>query len=149
MRGVPSSDRPQSFLFLAGAVAMTVLAFTELPPLPDLLHAPATPYDHNPSVAMATEWRLVADAATVIPFGVSVSAIAEPRNATVETALHRDAVALLPGRRIIPAAFFAVPTHSEDDADYWIIAGPAPASPPRGERVLSTPLGTVWRRTVR
>ena len=143
------SDRPQSLLFLAGAVAMTALAFTELPPLADLLHAPATPYDHNPSVGMAKYWSLVSDAAKVIPYGVSVSAIAEPRDAAVETALHRDAVALLPRRRIIPAAFFAVPTHSEDDADYWIIAGPAPASPPRGERVLSTPLGTVWRRTAR
>ena len=147
MRGVPSPDRPQSFLFLTGALALTVLAVTELPPLPDLLHAPATPYDHSPATGMATEWRLVTDAAKVIPFGVSVCAVAEPRNAAIETALHRDAVALLPERRIIPAAFFAVPTHSEDDAEYWIIAGSPPASPPKGVRLLSTPLGTVWRRT--
>ena len=149
MRGVLPSHRPQSFLFLAGAVAMTVLAFTELPPLSELVRAPATPYDRNPAIGMATEWRLMTDAAKVIPPGASVSALAQPRNAAVETALHRDAVALLPGRRIVPAAYFAVPTHSEDQADYWIIAGPVPASPPRGERVLSTPQGTVWRRAAR
>ena len=143
------TDGPQSFIFLSGAVVLTALAITELPPLPDLLHAPATPYDHGPSTSMANEWRLVTDAAKVIPFGVSVCGVSEPRDAARETALHRDAVALLPGRKIIPAAFFAVPTKSENDAEYWIVAGPPPASPPRGERLLSTPLGTVWRRSGR
>ena len=148
MRGVPPSDRPQTFFFLAGAVVLMALAITELPPIPELLRAPRTPYDRNPAIGMAAEWRLLTDAAKVIPVGTSVSALAEPRNPDIETALHRDAVALLPGRKIFAAAIGAVPTHSEDQAEYLVIAGPAPASPP-GDRLLSTPEGTVWRRRAR
>jgi hypothetical protein len=143
---VLSSERPQNLLFLAGAVALTVLAFRELPPLPELLQAPATPFDRNPAAGIAADWRLFNEAAAVIPAGASVCAVAEPRNTGVETFLHREAVALLPGRKILAAALFDVPTHAEDRSEYLIVAGPSPAPPPRGERILSTPRGTVWRR---
>jgi hypothetical protein len=143
-----NSERPQAILFFAGAVILLALAIRELPPLPELLRAPATPYDRNPAVAMASEWRLFTAAAEVIPAGASVCALAEPRNPDIETNLHRDAVALLPGRKVFAAAVYAVATRSEDQAEYLVVAGPPPASLP-GERLLSTPQGTVWRRRVR
>ena len=139
------SDSPQLFLLLGGAAALTVLAITRLPPLPDLLRAPSTPLDRSASAATAPAWRLLRRASSVIPPGASVAPLSEPRNAVRETFLHREAVALLPGRKVIPAALWYVPTHTEYQAEFLLVIGPKPASPP-GDLLLETPDGTVWRR---
>jgi len=133
------------FLLLGGAAVLTVLAAVELPPLSELFRAPETPFDRTMALAAAPEYRLLSESAAVIPLGVSVCAVAEPRNALRETWLHRGAVGLLPGRRIIPAAVWNTPTHDEDRAEFRIVAGPRPALPP-GDLVLETPRGSVWRR---
>jgi hypothetical protein len=142
------SDTPQLFLLLGGAAALTALAITRLPPLPDLLRAPSTPFDHSAPPAAVAQYRLLLDAAAVVPPGASVASICEPRDPTRETLLHRETFALLPGRKVLAAAVWDTPTHSEDQADFLIIVGPKPATSP-GSLVLETPAGSVWRRSGR
>jgi len=98
--------------------------------------------------ASAESYRLFQAAAAVIPSGASVAPLSQPRDPVRETALHREAVALLPGRRVIPAALWDAPTHQEEGADFLIVAGPRP-SPPPGTLLLETERGTVWRRVRR
>jgi hypothetical protein len=141
-------DTPQLFLLLGGAAILTVLAITRLPPLPDLLHAPSTPFDHSAPPAAVRQYRLFVEAAAVVPAGASVSAICAPRSPACETSLHREAFALLPGRKVLAAAVWDTPTHSEDQADFLIVAGPKPATSP-GNLLLETPAGSVWRRSGR
>jgi hypothetical protein len=143
----PHSDVSQFFLLLAGAAALTALAITRLPPLPELLRAPSTPFDHSAPAAVA-QYRLFVEAAAVVPAGASVASICEPRDPTRETSLHREAFALLPGRNVLAAAVWGTPTHAEDQADYLIVVGPKPA-PSRGSLILETPAGSVWRRSGR
>ncbi|HSP93413.1 MAG TPA: hypothetical protein VLU06_02595 [Thermoanaerobaculia bacterium] len=141
-------DAPQLLLFLGGAATLTAFAITRLPPLTDLVHAPATPFDHSAPPAAVAQYRLFVEAAAVVPAGASVASLCAPRNPTCETVLHREAFALLPGRKVLAAAVWDTPTHSEDQADFLIIVGPKPATPP-GSLVLETPAGSVWRRSGR
>jgi hypothetical protein len=138
-------ETPQLLVFLGGAAALTALAITRLPPLPDLLHAPATPFDHSAPPVAGAQYRLLVEAAAVVPPGASVVPICEPRDLPRETNLHREAFALLPGRKVLPAAVWDTPTHAEYRADYLIVVGPEPARSP-GTLVLKTPAGSVWRR---
>ena len=138
-------ETSQLILFLGGAAALTALSLTQLPPLPDLLHAPSTLFDHSPPPAAAAQYRLFMEAAAAIPPGASVAAICEPRDAARETSLHREAFALLPGRKVLAAAVWDTPTHAEDQADFLIVVGKKPAAPP-GRLALETPAGSVWRR---
>ncbi len=138
-------ETSQLILFLGGAATLTALAVARLPPLHDLLHAPSTPFDHSPPPAAAAQYRLFTEAAAGIPPGASVAAICEPRDAARETSFHREAFALLPGRRVLAAAVWDAPTHAEDQADFLIVVGKKPAAPP-GLFVLETPAGSVWRR---
>lgn len=71
----------------------------------------------------------------------------EPLDAYKDTYFYYYAVALLPGRRVLPAAMWGAATDpaSWNAADYFVIAGSRPASPP-GELLLESPNGTVWRR---
>jgi hypothetical protein len=55
------------------------------------------------------------------------------------------AVALLPGRKVLPAALWNNPTHLEDQAEFLIVAGGKPAPAP-GSLLLETPSGSVWQR---
>ncbi len=76
-----------------------------------------------------------------------------PRSARRETPPARPSstakpFALLPGRKVLAAAIWDTPTHSEDQADFLIIVGPKPATSP-GSLVLETPAGSVWRRSGR
>jgi hypothetical protein len=141
----PRSDTPQFFLLLAGAAALTVLAIAKLPHFPEVLRAPSTPFDRNVAPGAAASYKLLHEASSVVPSGASVAAVSEPRNATRETSLHRFAVALLPGRKVLPAALWNSPTHLEGQADFLIVAGGQPAPPP-GKLLLETPGGSVWRR---
>jgi hypothetical protein len=140
----PPSERPSLFLFFGGAGVILLLSISRLPSPRDLLHAPATPFDLS-APSRVPSYRLLSEAASVIPPGVSVSPISEPRDHVKETSLHREAVGLLPGRKVLPAAIWDVPTNSEDRAEFLIVAGQRP-SPPPGELLLETPRGTVWRR---
>ncbi len=139
------SDTSRFFLLLGGAAVLTVLAISNLPRLPELLRAPSTPFDRGPIPAVAASYRLFRSATAVIPSGASVSPLSQPRDPVRETELHREAVALLPGMRVIPAALWDVPTHREEESDFLIVAGPRPSSPP-GALLLETPEGSVWRK---
>ena len=139
------SHSPQFFLFLGGAAALTALSISRLPPFPNLLRAPSTPFDRSAAAATAPDYRLFWEAASVIPRGASVAPISEPRNAVRETNLHREAIALLPGRKVLPAAVWGTPTRAEGQADFLIVVGGKPAPAP-GELLLETPAGSVWRR---
>jgi hypothetical protein len=142
----PRSDSPQFFLLLAGAAVLTALAISELPHFPEALRAPSTPFDRNAAPAAVADYKLFQEASPVVPSGSSVAALSEPRNAVRETSLHRFAVALLPGRKVLPAAVWDSPTHLEDRADFLIVAGGKPTPPP-GRLLLETPWGSVWRRS--
>jgi len=141
----PRSDIAQFFLLLTGAAALTALAIARLPPLPDLVHPPSTPFDRSAMPASAISYRLFQAAAAVVPAGASVAVLAQPRDAMRETALHREAVALLPGRKVVPAALWGVPTARESEADFLVVAGGIP-SPSPGKLLLEMPRGSVWRR---
>jgi len=141
---VSSPGRQQTFLFLGGAAVLLALSILRLPPLPEIVHAPATPFDRT-KPGMALEYRLLQEAAALIPEGASVSVVCAPRNFTRETQLHREAVALLPGRKVIPAAVWETPTYADEQAEFLIVAGPHHARE-RGTALLETPLGSVWRR---
>lgn len=133
-----------SRLFLGGAAVLLVISILRLPPLPDVVHAPATPFDRtNPK--MALEYRLLLEAAARIPEGASVSVVCAPRDFSRETELHREAVALLPGRKVIPAAVWGTPTYADEQAEFLIVAGPHHARE-RGTALFETPFGSLWRR---
>ncbi len=85
----------------------------------------------------------------MIPDRASVVARTEPPDAIQETYFHRFAISLLPGRRVLPAAYYGgfVDSKVWKDAQYMVVVGPKPAPPP-GRLVLETKEGTVWRRDV-
>jgi hypothetical protein len=141
----PRSDTPRFFLLLGGAAVLTALAIRGLPHFPEVLQAPSTPFDRNPAPDAAADYKLFQEAASVVPSGASVAALSQPRNAVRETSLHRMAVALLPGRKVLPAALWNNPTHLEGEADLLIVAGGKPAPPP-GRLLLEMPWGSVWQR---
>ena len=141
----PRSDSPQFFFLLAGAALLTALAIARLPPFPELVHAPSTPFDRSTMPGSAVSYRLFQAAAAVVPAGASVAALSQPRDAMRETSLHREAVALLPGRKVVAAALWDAPTGRESEADFLVVAGGIP-SPSPGTLLLEMPGGTVWRR---
>ncbi|HYV42113.1 MAG TPA: hypothetical protein VEO02_10030 [Thermoanaerobaculia bacterium] len=139
------SEVPQIVLLLAGAAALTALSVFRLPPMADILRAPSTPFDRSAAAAAAPDYSFLWEAAAHIPLGVSVAPVCEPRDPARETTLHREAVGLLPGRKILPAAVWNQPTHLEGQADFLIVFGPRPSSPP-GILIFETEKGSVWRR---
>jgi hypothetical protein len=112
-----------------------------------LFRAPRTPYDASEATITAPAWILLQRAAEVLPRDASVVVRVEPPDATNDSYVHRFAVALLPGRKIIPAALWGVPAPPEmlRDADYEVVVGSAPSTPP-GRLLLSIPEGGVWKR---
>jgi hypothetical protein len=131
---------------LAGSAILVLLALARLPPAESLLRAPETPFDQARSPSFAADWALLSRAAPLVPAGASVAARVEPPDPAVDTYLHRFAVALLPGRRVLPAALWGAPAPElEREADYLVVLGPRPTEPP-GELLLQTPAGSVWRR---
>ena len=134
-------------ILLAGSAILLGFSISLLPPDVALLQAPATPLDRVGAAAYAPAYRLLVAAASILPPDSSVAALSEPRDAARETSLHRMAVALLPGRRIFPAALWNVATPDLlQQADFLVVAGAKP-SPPPGKLLLETPWGSVWKRS--
>ncbi len=130
-----------ALLPLAGAAVLAGFSIAALPFSRGLFRAPRTPYGESP------DWILLQSAEPLIPRGASVLVRGEPPDATTDTYLHRFGVALLPGRQIVPAARWGVPSELQDmqAAEYEIVLG-RPPSPPPGRLLLEIPEGTVWRR---
>lgn len=134
-------------LSLAGSAILAGFSIAALPFSRGLLRAPRTPYDASDAAFTAPAWILLTRAEPLIPPAASVVARVEPPDATTDMFLHRFAVALLPGRKIVPAALWSVPTAPEvlGDADYEVVVGATTSSPGR-RLVISTPEGSVWKR---
>jgi hypothetical protein len=134
-------------LSLAGSAILAAFSIAALPFSRGLFRAPRTPYDASEADFMVPPWVLLQRANALVPRGASVVVRAEPPNPTTDSYLHRIGVALLPGRRIVPAALWGVSSPPDQlvDADYEIVVGPVASSPGR-RLVLSTPEGSLWRR---
>ncbi len=132
-------------LLLAGSAALSGLWISQLPLSATLLRPPSTPFDRG-KAPIAPIFRLLSRAATVLPDHARVVIRSEPRDASAETSLHKYGVALLPGRRVLPAALWSTPTPDLDDqAEYVIVLGRKPSSAP-GTLLFETADGSVWRR---
>jgi hypothetical protein len=131
----------KEILPLLGTAVLTAFSIAALPFSRGLFHAPRTPYGDAPA------WILLSSAESLIPRGAAVLPRSEPPDPTTDTYLHRFAVGLLPGRRIVPAARWMVPSAPEDmrPAEYEVVLGKKPEVPP-GRLLLETPEGSVWRR---
>jgi hypothetical protein len=139
--------RTSLLLSLAGSAILAGFSVASLPSSRGLFHLPRTPYDASAPDSSTGAYILLQRAEALIPRDASVVARAEPPDATTDTYLHRFAVALLPGRKIVPAALWSVPTDPAvlREADYEIVVGKPPLSP-AGRLLLSTPEGSVWKR---
>ena len=132
-------------ILLVGAIFMAVLSVRKLPGFRDLLHFPASPFDRCDPVA-APAFIFLQTAASQVPPGESATVMTEPRDAARESSLFGICVALLPGRRLLPAAQWSVFTPElSEDAHYLIVFGPQPAAQP-GTLVHGDSRGTVWKR---
>ncbi len=132
---------------LLGSALLAALALWHVPWRQGLVR-PRTLYDNSSARAVAPVYALLTAAAIGIPQGASVVVRAEPPDAMMETWYHRFAVALLPGRRALPSAFYGAFTAPElwRDAEYLVVVGPKPRPEP-GRLLLETPDGTVWLRS--
>ena len=132
---------------LAGSAILAGFSIAALPFSSGLFRAPRTPYDENDATFMAPAWILLKRAEPLIPPGSSVVVRVEPPDSGTDSYFHRFGVALLPGRKMVPAALWGVPTAPEvlGDADYEVVVGATTSSPGR-RLVLSTPEGSVWKR---
>jgi hypothetical protein len=134
-------------LSLAGSAVLAGFSVAALPFSRGLFRAPRTPYDASDAAFTVPAWILLERAEPLIPAGASVVVRVEPSDANTDSYLHRSGVALLPGRKVVPAALWGVPTPPEvrGEADYEIVVGRTTSSPGR-RLVLSTPEGSVWKR---
>ena len=113
------------------------------------LAPPPTPFSHGVTF-LGPAYSLLRDAAPRIPAGASVVVLAEPRHPGFESHFFRFGLALLPGRRVLPAAIFDSFTLPETwaAAEYRVVVHGGPTSG-EDELVLATPSGSVWRRRKR
>jgi hypothetical protein len=134
-------------LSLAGSAILAAFSIAALPFSRGLFRAPRTPYDASDAQFTVPAWILLQRAEPLIPPGASVVVRVEPSDSNTDSYLHRFGVALLPGRRIVPAALWGVPTAPELllVADCEIVVGATTSSTGR-RLVLSTPEGSVWKR---
>ena len=138
----------RSLLFsLAGSAVLAGFSVAALPFSHGIFRAPRTPFDASDAAFTVPAWILLERAESLVPAAASVVVRVEPPDADTDTYFHRFAIALLPGRKIVPAALWGVPTAPEvlGEADYEIVVGAATSSPGR-RLVLSTPEGSVWKR---
>lgn len=137
----------RTLLPLAGAALLAAFSLAALPFSRGLLRVPRTPYDASEAAVTVPAWVVLHQAAPLVPRGASVVIRSEPPDATNDSYLHRFAVALLPGRKIVPAALWGVPTAPDllKDSQFTIVVGRPPAVPP-GRLLLELPEGSVWRR---
>ena len=141
-----SADR-RTLLPLAGAAVLAGFSFGALPFSQGLLRVPRTPYDASEARFIVPAWIVLQRAAPLVPRGATVVVRTEPPDAVVDSHFHRFGVALLPGRRLIPAARWGVASEPAliQEAEYEIVVGPTAGSPSR-RLVLELPEGSVWRR---
>ena len=134
-------------LSLLGSAVLAGFSIAALPFSRGLLRPPRTPYDASEPDFVAPAWVLLRRAEPLIPAGASVLFRSGSPDPTNDTYLHRFAVALLPGRRIVPAARWGVPSKPADleGAEYEIVLGRSSFSP-SGRLLLEVPEGTIWRR---
>jgi hypothetical protein len=140
----------EAVVLLGGSAVLALWALTRLPSPPELFRPPATPFDRTQGhAASVPAFQFLSEAAKAVPRGATAAILAEPRDAARETTLHEEAVALLPGRRVLPAAqwSFFTPEY-EAQAEYLLVLGPPPAAPP-GKLLLAGSGGTVWKRASR
>jgi hypothetical protein len=132
---------------LLGSALLAALALWHVPWKQGFAR-PRTLYDNSSARAVAPAYALLTAAALGIPQGASVVVRAEPPDAAMEMWYHRFAVALLPGRRALPSAFYGSFTPPEvwRDAEYLVVIGPRPRPEP-GRLLLETIDGTVWLRS--
>ncbi|MGH9364960.1 MAG: hypothetical protein ACRD1B_06820 [Thermoanaerobaculia bacterium] len=117
-----------------------------LPPPRELLHPPATPFDRSLARRLAPAFALIAAARPVVPPEARVTVTSEPLDPALDNMTHRLAVALLPGRNVIPAAVMgASRPELAAQAEYVVVVGRQPFEMP-GDLLLARPEGTVWRR---
>jgi hypothetical protein len=127
---------------LLGAALLAAYSVAAIP-WASLARRPRTPFDASAAgPAVASGYVLLRDAAARIPRGASVAVVTEPRDPIRDGYLQRFAVALLPGARVRPAG------SDPSDADFVVVVGGRPATPP-GEPVFDSPEGSLWRRATR
>ncbi len=134
---------------LLGAAVLAGFSIASLPWKENLFRRPPTPFERSAAKSVAPLYAMLTAASSAIPDGASVVARTEPPDAVQETYFHRFAISLLPGRRVLPSAFYGGFVYPEvwKDAQFMVVVGPRPVPPP-GTLVLETPEGTVWRRDV-
>jgi hypothetical protein len=140
----------RALLPLAGSALLAAFSIAALPFSRGLFQAPRTPYDASEAAYIAVPaWIVLQRAGSLVPPGASVVVRIEPADASTDSYLHRFAVALLPGRRILPAALWGVATDPAEllAAEYVVVVGPVPSPPPPGVPLLEIPEGSVWRRS--
>jgi len=135
---------------LLGAGILTALVLSTIPFAASPLARPRTPFDRSAAAGIAPGFALLSAARAVLPEGASVVTRTEPPDAIQESHYHWIAVALLPGRTLLPSAMYGVftPPEVSATAGYVVVVGPRPAVTP-GTLLLETPDGSVWRRSVR
>jgi hypothetical protein len=141
------STADPALLPLFGSALLAALALWHVPWKQGLVR-PRSLYDQSGARAVAPAYTLLTAAALGIPQGASVVVRAEPPDAAMETWYQRFAVALLPGRRVLPSALYGGFTAPElwRDAEYLVVVGPRPGPEP-GQLLLETPDGSVWLRS--
>jgi hypothetical protein len=142
---VKGFDR-RTLLPLAGSALLASLSIAAIP-FSRGLRIPRSPYDASDAAFTAAAWVVLERAAAIVPPGASVVVRSEPPDPTTDTYYHRFAIALLPGRRILPAALWGTPTQPGPlrEAEYEVVIGRPPAAP-FGRLVLEVPEGTIWKR---
>jgi hypothetical protein len=138
---------PRLALVVVGAAVLVAHGIVRLPKRASLLELSNTPIDNSGNNDSAPRFRLLTEAARVVPRGASVFVGCTAPDSNRESYFYRFAVALLPERRVLPASLegVAVTPSLEPQADFVVLLGARPAAPP-GTLVRETPDGTVWRR---
>jgi len=135
------------FLPLVGSAVLVAFSIAALPFSRGLFRVAQTPYDASDAAFTRPAWIVLSRADPLVPRGAAVLIRTEPPDPTNDMYLHRFGIALLPGRRIVPAALWGVPTPPDivRDAEYEIVVGQTPSLRP-GRLLLQISEGSVWRR---
>lgn len=133
-------------LALGGAGLMLLLAVRELPPPREWIQRPATPLARSKVEWSGAEYRLLTEASRVIPPGATVLVRVGTDEAWRTDLSYKFAVALLPGRTVLPATAGGQPIPPElaRTAEFVVLVGGRAEDRPL-ETILTTPDGAVWR----
>lgn len=130
-------------LHLAAAAILTGFAIASLPRLP--WRAPRTPYDLSIPIA-AQAFAFLSETERYIPKGSRAAVRWEPPRPAADDPLSRMAVALWPGRDVIPTSIWGMGNPGADEqADYLALMGGRRAEP-AFDLVFESNSGSVWRR---